>query len=472
MAVGITIGGILGRRTPGWIYLLYAVTLMLAWNPGYATDLAFQLSASATAGVIVLAPALRDATLARLRLASSGVRAAAIELAATATGAAVAVVPVQVAAFERLSLWTIPANILVAPLYEATLLVAFVAAFVGFAAGVAEVFQTAGGLVPNGFLLVTRFVSAWPSAELTLRAPLLAGVAWVTLLAAATWLLARLGRNASPLDPGRPGVGTPLLLSVLAVGLWLLVATPSSNEARVTVFDVGQGLAVLVEDRGAAVLIDTGPPDGSLLGALGARPTGGIDAVLVTHADADHSGGLPELARRRRLGAVLASPATLAATDLEGARALDIGDRLTLSERTSIEVLSPPVATALPAHEERNDGSLVLLVTIGTRRILLTADIEQSAESWLVDSGLPLRADALVVPRHGSRSSSTLAFVEAVHPAVAVISVGASNPFGHPAPEVLERYKDALLFRTDEDGDVTFTSDGVELRVESERRSD
>ena len=112
MAVGITAGGILGRRTPGWLYLLYAVALVLAWNPRYATDLAFQLSASATLGVVVIAPALRDAILARLRLASTGFGAPAIELAATATGAALAVVPVQVAAFERVSLWTIPANIL------------------------------------------------------------------------------------------------------------------------------------------------------------------------------------------------------------------------------------------------------------------------------------------------------------------------------------------------------------------------
>lgn len=472
MAVGITLGGILGRRTPGWIYLLYAVALMLAWNPGYATDLAFQLSASATAGIIVLAPALRDASLARLQLASTGTRAAVIELASTAAGAAVAVLPVQVAAFERLSLWTIPANILVAPLYEATLLVAVIAAVIGFSPAAAEAFRSVGELVPATFLLVTRFVSAWPSAELSLRAPLLAGVGWVALLAGATWFFARLGRAASPLDPGRPGIGVPVLVGVFAAGLWILVLTPGSSEARVTVFDVGQGLAVLVEDRGSAVLIDVGPPDGALLAALGRRPEGGLDAVVLTHADADHIGGLPELARRRGIGAVFASPATIADAGLEGAQAIDIGDRLSLSARTAVEVLSPPTATALPAHAERNDGSLVLLVTIGARRILVTADIEQPAEAWLADSGLPLRSDALVVPHHGSRSSSSSAFVDAVDPAVAVISVGASNPFGHPAPEVLARYEGALLLRTDEDGDVTFTSDGAMLRVSTERGLD
>ncbi len=241
------------------------------------------------------------------------------------------------------------------------------------------------------------------------------------------------------------------------------------TDARVTVFDVGQGLAVFVEDGGAAVLIDAGPPDGALLEALGGRARAGLDAVIVTHADADHLGRLAELARRRAIGSILASPATIEEAGLDGARAVDIGDRLTLSERTTIEVLSPPVATARPAHVERNDGSLVLLIAIGERRILVAADIEAPAEAWLVASGLLLRADVLVVPHHGSKSSSSPAFVEAVGPSVAVISVGARNPFGHPAPEVVKRYAGSLLLRTDEAGEVTFESDGVELRFESER---
>ena len=185
------------------------------------------------------------------------------------------------------------------------------------------------------------------------------------VLAVGTWYLERRSRDVSPLDPGRPGIGTPVLLGVVAADLWLAVLTPSSSDARVTVLDVGQGLAVLVEDGGSRVLIDTGPPDGSLLEALGRREGGVVDVVIITHADADHIGGLAELARRRTVGAVLASPATIAEARLEGARVLDIGDRLTLSARTTIEVLSPPSATALPAHRHRNDGSLVLLVSIG-----------------------------------------------------------------------------------------------------------
>ena len=111
----------------------------------------------------------------------------------------------------------------------------------------------------------------------------------------------------------------------------------------------------------------------------------------------------------------------------------------------------------------------MLLVTIGERRILLPADIEAPAEQWLASSGLDLRADALVLPHHGSRTSSSERFVEAVQPSVAIASVGARNPHGHPHAEVVARYAAIVLYRTDEHGDVTLRSDGERLWLRSSR---
>ena len=208
--------------------------------------------------------------------------------------------------------------------------------------------------------------------------------------------------------------------------------------------------------------------DGAALRALPrAGAEGALDLIVVTHADADHAGGVQEVTRR------------LAVTDVRAARGLvipggvphaeiDIGDRIRLSERVQIEVLAPPVVT-LPADlASVNDTALVLLVRIGDRRILLPADIERPAEQWLVSSGLDLRADALVVPHHGSTTSSTRALLDAVQPRVAIVSVGARNPYGHPAPEVLARYGGVRLYRTDESGDVTLRSDGTRLWIATE----
>ena len=471
MAVGIAVASVAGRRTPGWVYLLYAGAIMLAIDPLLARDVAFQLSMSATVGVMLVAPPLRDAALGALRWEERRVRAALIEVAATATGAALAVVPVQAATFEQLPLMTIPANILVAPLYEATLVVAVVAALGGWFDPLASLVSATGRFVPQSFLGLVDLLAAVPATVVPVRLPLEAGIAWYAALGAAVWAIER--RMTVPIalaPPRRTGAELTVGLAIVAAGLWFVVLSGGDDgRARITVLDVGQGLAVLVQDRGVSVLIDTGPPDGAVLLALPAQGvTRRLDALLLTHTDADHAGGLRDTERRIAVGTLIASAGTLEALSLRG-EAIDIGDRIRLSDRTSIEVLSPPVQTAQRAHESDNNGSFVLMVTIGDLRVLLTADIEEPAERWLTASGLDLRAEAIVVPHHGSATSSTAAFVEAVSARVAIVSVGADNRFGHPVPEVLERYGDALLYRTDEHGSVTLFSDGERLWVESER---
>ena len=472
MAVGIAIAAISGRRTPGWIYLVYALALMLALRPLLIRDVAFQLSATATAGVLLIAPPLRDRALARLGLAPGGLVAGLVEGAAVAVGASLAVLPVQAAAFGTLPLLQAPANVVVAPLYEATVLVAAVAALLGWLQPIAWLVEVAGVFAPAAFVAAVEAMASLPLATVELHPSPLVGAAWFVLLGGLVWLL---GRQATQIAlPDRQArLAAPVALATAAAGLWLAVLAPSDGLASVTVLDVGQGQAILVQDGGAAVLVDAGPADGAVLTALPRALDGrSLDAVLLTHGDSDHASGLAELRRRLRIGLLLGSAETLAAVATDGGgatQALDIGDRIRLSERTSIEVLSPPLVTATRAHGSANNRSLVLLVTIGERRILLPADIEAPAEQWLAASGLDLRADALVLPHHGSRTSSSGAFLEAVAPRVAIASVGARNPHGHPHPEVVERYAGALFLRTDEDGDVTLRSDGERLWVRSSR---
>jgi len=474
MAVGIVIASAMGRRTPGWIYLVYAVALMILWDPQLARDVAFQLSATATVGVMVVAPSISAFALSRLGWPEVGGRATLVELAATATGATVAVLPVQVAAFERVSIVAIPANVIVAPLYEATVLVAAVAALAGASDVTAPIARPLLTFVPAAFIWVVEILARLPGGEFAVRAPLIAGFGWYVGLIGATWLLDRYGQRQNALEPtAGTSFGWAAGLAVVAIGLWLSVLQPPSSDARVTFLDVGHGLAVLIEDDGQRVLFDTGPPDGSV--ALTLPPdVGRLDAVLISHTDADHAGGLATVLDRYPTDALLADARTLenlrarlpaAATGRE----LDIGDRLQLSDRTTIEVLAPPVASRTRAFDSDNDGSMVILVTIGTRRILVTADIEAAAETWLVESGLDLEADVLLIPHQGSKTSSTPAFLEAVYPAAAVLSASATNPFGHPADEVMERYLGIPVFRTDQDGSVTVSSDGERLWIRTER---
>ena len=222
MSVGIALASVTGRRTPGWVYLLYAVASMLAIDPRLARDIAFQLSATATAGVIVLAPPLRDAILTRFPRTAEGWRAALIEAAATATGASLAVLPVQVAAFGRLSPWSVPANILVAPLYEATFAVSAIAAAIGWFEPAATAFGFVARFAPAAFLGLVRLLAQLPGADIPIEAPMLLGIAFYGLLALGTWLLAQRAEvaDAPALAPSRNShLGLTVALAVTAGGL-------------------------------------------------------------------------------------------------------------------------------------------------------------------------------------------------------------------------------------------------------------
>lgn len=468
MAVAVVAAGVTGRRTPAWIYLTYAAGLMLAAEPSLVRDVAFQLSATATAGITTLSPALRDAVLARFPALASPGRAALVGVSATATGAALAVLPVQVAAFEVIAPWTVLANVLVAPLYEATVAAAAVAAILGGGG----LLGYALAIVPGTFLALVEVLAALPGAQIPVTLPLIAGVAFTGLLIVGTARTAAFARHHAPSSVLDGGVSSHVAmttgLAVIAAGLWWGALAPAEEHASVTVLDVGQGLAVLVRDGDATLLIDTGPRDGAVLAALGRAGVSDLDAVVLTHDDLDHTGGLPELRDRLAVGAIYAESSTTHA--YEGVQPLDIGDEIAVG-RARVEVLAPPVVTRDYRLASDNDGSLVLMVTVGERRILVTGDIEADGEGWLVASGLDLRADVLVVPHHGSNTSSTAPLIEAVSPSVAVIPVG-QNPYGHPHPDVLARYKtDAMIevYRTDEDGTVTFRSDGERLWVSESR---
>lgn len=220
MAVAVVAAGVTGRRTPAWIYLVYAAGLMLAIEPRLVRDVAFQLSATATAGITTLAPALRDAILARFPSLATPGRAALVSVSSTATGAALAVLPVQVAAFEVIAPWTILANVLVAPLYEATVAVAFLAALMGGGGLVGS----ALAVVPGTFLALVETLARLPGAQFPVTLPLVVGVAFVGVLVVLTARAAGYARSNAPSAVLDSGVSTHLAttvgLAVVAGGLW------------------------------------------------------------------------------------------------------------------------------------------------------------------------------------------------------------------------------------------------------------
>jgi len=265
----------------------------------------------------------------------------------------------------------------------------------------------------------------------------------------------------------------------------LLLQAPDSPLAgtfRVTAFDVGQGMALLVETPRHRLLYDTGPgyapgaDAGSrvLLPYLRMRGIGALDGIVVSHGDADHTGGALALLGELRVGWLASS---LGATH-PVARAAPRHLRCTAGQRWEwdgirFEMLHPAAASYADTGLKANARSCVLRVDNGRRAILLAGDIEAAQEAALL-AGAPsrLRADVLLAPHHGSGTSSTPAFLQAVDPRVGLFQVGYRNRYRHPKKEVYERYGALGIqrFRTDESGALMLEF-GDDVQVQSYRQA-
>ena len=257
---------------------------------------------------------------------------------------------------------------------------------------------------------------------------------------------------------------------------------PAQGEAWVSVLDVGQGLAVLVRTRSQALLYDAGPAWGEadsgeriILPVLRAAGVQRLERMFVTHNDLDHTGGAISVLEGLDVDEVLSSlPAGHPVLSFaRRARPCLGGERWTW-DGVDFEVLHPQAGDALAPGARPNDLSCVLRLQVPGAGMLLTGDIEKGAEARLVQrAGDALRAQVLLAPHHGSRTSSTAPFLEAVGPSHVVVAAGYRNRFGHPRPDVLARYaaQGAAVHRTDLDGavHVRLHARGVEVSAQRER---
>ena len=509
-----------GRAGRAAAALGWAVVLLLLIDPTLIADAGFQLSSLATAGLIVWATPLAAwlERLGRGRMPGWLSESLGVSLAAQA-----ATLPIILVSFGRLAVLSPIVNLVVVPLVAPAMAVGVVAlaggavVLAGAPPIIGAILAAPGWVILRILVSIVQLSAGLPFATVALAPPfdLYAGLATTVAIVAVTrWRGARPTGAPSPAPTpaatsaaGRPPAAAistvssdagrlarrasviALVISVTVAG-GVVAARPASY-ARVTILDVGQGDAILVEgSRGGRLLIDGGPDPDRLLVALDRRiPPWDrrIDAVILSHPHEDHVAGLALLLERYRVTRVfepgmvgpgpgyaawlrdLAKPGAAVRLSLAG------GDRLTVDE-IDLDVLWPirgrVPTTPTDGGTGINNVSVVLLGHVGARRFLLMGDVEEEIDPSLLKDGLP-HVDLLKVAHHGSKTATTQAFIDATRPTIAVASAGAGNPYGHPAKSTIERLtaSGARVLRTDDDGTVVvgFEAGGMTTRLEGGR---
>jgi len=493
MGILYLLGRHLRRPTFVPVSLATAAIVMTALNPHTLWDVGFQLSFAATIGLVLYAEPLETFLERALKRLTSVERAHKIvnlvsEPLLLTLAAQVTTTGIVLFYFGRLSLVTLVTNALVLPAQPGVMIAGGIATLLGL---LTRPLGHVVGWVAWIFLTYTikmvQVTARVPHASVSVGMEDWMVFAYYAIMLGLTWwfkqarerrreLRARLTANASFPVYTRFALGAAVVLLTLAFFAWRGLP---DGRLHVAFLDVGQGDAIFIQTpSGKQVLIDGGPSETALLSQLGRQMPfwdRTLDVMVLTHPDSDHVNGLVPVLERYRVDMVIHRQIELdsetyaywlALVEAEGAAVYEgeAGLHLALDDGLGMMVLHPGTGV----WESANNNSVVTRLIYGQASLLLPGDIEAEVERKLAAEGAVLASTVLKAPHHGSCSSTTPAFLEAVDPEVVVISVGADNLFGHPCQEVLERLRDVPTYRTDEQGTVEIVTDGVHVWVETE----
>jgi competence protein ComEC len=464
------------RRKAGISALAASAFLLLLIDPWMSISLGFALSVAATGGLLIYARSILEARQQRSGL--PWVRFITVQALGVAAAAQLATMPLIAAIGGGVPLIGVAANVLAAPAVPfATILGAMSATSATVSPEVGRWFAVAGGY-PTGWIASTaRWSYDVPFARIEWPDGIFGfvSVASVTLLLVLGWRYHAIIRTwCRPiLTPNRRPVVLVGASTLVVLLLWVGPATDGwpAPEWVAVACDVGQGDAVVIRTgEGSAILVDVGPEPTPVDRCLRSLDISTIDLLVLSHFHLDHVGGLAGALDGRRVARVLVSPlpeptaqtgfvlATLRDSGLT-AEVARPGEQGTIGAAT-YRILWPKDIIREPGSAP-NNASVTMVVDVGGVGILLTGDLEPPAQQAVIASEQGAGIDVVKVPHHGSRNQAG-GFVPWVgEPAVALISVGADNSYGHPAAETTRSWSDvgAQIARTDEGGDIVIVPD-------------
>lgn len=453
------------RPRDRWYFLLVGAAILLAWNPYSLLEPGFQLSFSAVAAIFLLVPWIGR------RLEGYPVPKPLADVVSISAACGLVTAPVLWLHFGAIPVYAVLANALAAPV---------VAPLLGFALAAAALHP----FLPEASAALV-WLDAWLAGYLALCARLVGNLPYAQasslpalgVLVAAGLAALLFARMRGP--KLRRGIAVASLALALIVA-WQVAPggdhpTPPPEGLRITVLDVGQGDAILLQVPEGSVLVDQGPPEADVAAQLEELGVDTLAALVLTHPQRDHVGGAADVLEGTDVTAVVDPLIPSTSEDeraaLAEARERDVPVVVARAGRAfsvgglRVRILWPE--RAAPPNDDPNLHAVVLLASYGEIDALLTADAEGEVT-------MPIRpppAEILKVAHHGSDDPLLPSLLDLVRPSVAVVSVGENNDYGHPtAPTmaVLEAFPGLAVYRTDRDGAVTIETDGERISVSRE----
>ncbi|SFL32045.1 DNA internalization-related competence protein ComEC/Rec2 [Pelosinus propionicus] len=465
------------REKDAAVALCLSVLGMLIYQPALIYDLSFQLSFTATAGLVFL-------NAQTVKILESTIPLYLARPLAVTIAAQLGVLPFLAWHFNSFSLSSFIANLFIVPIIEGIVILGLLGAFSSMIISVvgAACLVTCS-LMISLVLQLAEWLADMPAAKLYVPSIGLAGSIVYYILVG--WIYGYKPKNMLSLKdtlekwPQRSAVA--VLMLVFCIIVYCAYPAPLS----VHFIDVGQGdAALIITPHGRAILVDTGGTLGEstdfdigyrvLMPYLKHYGVLKIDYLFLTHGHQDHAGGAAGVAGEIPIKNIMLSRENYTRAVLNLLKAAPNSVRIAVYEGQKVEIDGAVVNvlhadTGLSQKQPSNEVSSVIQLRYGKHSFLFTGDLPAQGEDEMIHSGRAFSSTVLKVGHHGSKTSSTVKFLQAVNPEYAVISVGRNNSFGHPHEEVIDRllFQGSKVYRTDEQGAIVFQTDGDTITVDT-----